>query len=212
MQVAVGGAARPVRLDALCAALLLVAGTLLCMQTFASGKWGARPSTEDEFVYLFQAKTLASGHLTYPSPPLPEFFEAAHILVTPRFAAKSLPGHAAVLAPFEAHLQEAGLGSISEIFEAVPPYRPVGAIAQAWSVGELLWQARRYTLRIDDHSARVADEVWTLYEEALARFGPRPTLIEWDNNIPPLAVLIEEAAHAGALLQHAERSDRARAA
>jgi len=102
MQVAVGGAPGPRRADALCAALLLVAGTLLCMQTFASGKWGARPSTEDEFVYLFQAKTLASGHLTYPSPPLPEFFEAAHILVTPRFAAKYLPGHAAVLAPFEA--------------------------------------------------------------------------------------------------------------
>ena len=102
MQVAVGGAPRPGRVDALCAALLLLAGTLLCMQTFASGKWGARPNTEDEFVYLFQAKTLASGHLTYPSPPLPEFFEAAHILVTPRFAAKYLPGHAAVLAPFQA--------------------------------------------------------------------------------------------------------------
>jgi len=102
MQVAVGGAPRPGRVDALCAALLLLAGTLLCMQTFASGKWGARPNTEDEFVYLFQAKTLASGHLTYPTPPLPEFFEAAHILVTPRFAAKYLPGHAAVLATFEA--------------------------------------------------------------------------------------------------------------
>ena len=91
MQVAVGAAPRPGRADAFCAALLLLAGAMLCMQTFASGKWGARPSTEDEFVYLFQAKTLASGHLTYPSPPLPEFFEAAHILVTPRFAAKYLP-------------------------------------------------------------------------------------------------------------------------
>jgi glycogen debranching enzyme len=54
---------------------------------------------------------------------------------------------ARVLAPFEAHLREAGIGSISEIFEAEPPYRPVGAIAQAWSVGELLWHARRYTPR-----------------------------------------------------------------
>ena len=100
MHVAVGAAGRPSRVDGLCAALLLVAGTLLCMQTFASGKWGARPSTEDEFVYLFQARALAAGHLTYPSPPLPEFFEAAHILVVPRFAAKYLPGHAAVLALF----------------------------------------------------------------------------------------------------------------
>jgi glycogen debranching enzyme len=54
---------------------------------------------------------------------------------------------ARVLAPFEAHLREAGLGSISEIFEAEPPYRPAGAIAQAWSVGELLRHARRYTPR-----------------------------------------------------------------
>jgi len=54
---------------------------------------------------------------------------------------------ARVLAPFEPHLREAGIGSISEIFEAEPPYRPAGAIAQAWSVGELLWHARRYTPR-----------------------------------------------------------------
>jgi predicted glycogen debranching enzyme len=50
---------------------------------------------------------------------------------------------ARVLEPFEAHFREAGLGSVSEIFEAEPPYRPAGAIAQAWSVGELLWHARR---------------------------------------------------------------------
>ncbi len=46
-----------------------------------------------------------------------------------------------VLAPFLAHLREAGLGTISEIFEPEPPYRPVGCIAQAWSVAEVLRQA-----------------------------------------------------------------------
>jgi predicted glycogen debranching enzyme len=50
---------------------------------------------------------------------------------------------ARVLAPFEGHFREAGVGTVSEIFEAEPPYRPAGAIAQAWSVGELLWHARR---------------------------------------------------------------------
>lgn len=45
------------------------------------------------------------------------------------------------LEPFLAHLREAGLGTISEIFEPEPPYRPVGCIAQAWSVAELLRQA-----------------------------------------------------------------------
>jgi hypothetical protein len=101
MQADVGRAAPPDRLDALSAALLVVLGTSLCMVTFSSGKWGARPSTEDEYVYLFQAKSLAAGHLSYPSPPLPEFFETAHVLVVPRFAAKYLPGHAALLALFE---------------------------------------------------------------------------------------------------------------
>src|SRR5262245_35801711 len=35
-------------------------------------------------------------------------------------------------------------------------------------------------LRIDDHGSRVVEGVWALYREALARFGPLPTLIEWD--------------------------------
>ena len=43
-----------------------------------------------------------------------------------------------LLEPFRAHLAEAGLGTISEIFEPEPPFRPVGCIAQAWSVAEIL--------------------------------------------------------------------------
>jgi predicted glycogen debranching enzyme len=43
-----------------------------------------------------------------------------------------------LLEPFTAHLLDAGLGTISEIFEPEPPYRPVGCIAQAWSVSEVL--------------------------------------------------------------------------
>jgi predicted glycogen debranching enzyme len=43
-----------------------------------------------------------------------------------------------LLAGFEPHLNEAGLGSISEVFDAEPPYRPRGCIAQAWSVAEVL--------------------------------------------------------------------------
>jgi uncharacterized protein len=57
------------------------------------------------------------------------------------------------------------------------------------------------TLRIDDHASRVAPAVWALYAEALARFGPIPTLIEWDNNVPPLEALLEEAAQITALLE-----------
>jgi len=57
------------------------------------------------------------------------------------------------------------------------------------------------TLRIDDHGSRVIPEVWTLYAEALSRFGPVPTLIEWDTNIPPLDVLLDEASRATAVLR-----------
>jgi glycogen debranching enzyme len=39
---------------------------------------------------------------------------------------------------FEEHLREAGIGTISEIFDAEPPYKPRGCIAQAWSVAEVL--------------------------------------------------------------------------
>jgi uncharacterized protein (UPF0276 family) len=56
------------------------------------------------------------------------------------------------------------------------------------------------TLRIDDHGSRVDPAVWRLYCEALTYFGPVPTLIEWDSNIPPLEVLLDEAAQVGRFL------------
>jgi len=61
-------------------------------------------------------------------------------------------------------------------------------------------------LRIDDHGSRVIAEVWQLYSEALSRFGPVPTLIEWDTNVPPLETLVDEAARAEVLLKRATRS------
>jgi uncharacterized protein (UPF0276 family) len=68
------------------------------------------------------------------------------------------------------------------------------------------------TVRIDDHGSRVIDAVWALYQEALERFGPVPTLIEWDTNVPPLDVLVGEARHAGTLLAAAKEVRRADAA
>jgi uncharacterized protein (UPF0276 family) len=53
---------------------------------------------------------------------------------------------------------------------------------------------------IDTHGARVAPEVWALYRRAIERFGPRPTLIEWDIDIPAFEVLQQEAATAQAIL------------
>jgi uncharacterized protein len=49
---------------------------------------------------------------------------------------------------------------------------------------------------IDDHGDRVAEPVWELYAAALRCFGPVPTVIEWDTNLPPLEILLQEAARA----------------
>jgi uncharacterized protein (UPF0276 family) len=62
------------------------------------------------------------------------------------------------------------------------------------------------TIRIDDHGSRVAPEVWSLYEQALRMFGPKPTLIEWDTDVPAFEVLLEEAGQANERLRTAHRS------
>ncbi len=65
-------------------------------------------------------------------------------------------------------------------------------------VGEIHLAGHRVTpvAVIDDHGARVAPAVWSLYEAALQRFGAAPTLIEWDTGIPPLDVLMDEVRRA----------------
>jgi uncharacterized protein (UPF0276 family) len=54
---------------------------------------------------------------------------------------------------------------------------------------------------VDTHSTQVCEEVWDLYEYALQQIGRRPTLIEWDNDIPSLSVLRNEASKAGRYLE-----------
>ena len=61
-------------------------------------------------------------------------------------------------------------------------------------------------LRIDDHGSAVAREVWALYAEALARFGPVASLVEWDTHVPDLEVLLAECAHATAMLEKADHA------
>jgi hypothetical protein len=52
---------------------------------------------------------------------------------------------------------------------------------------------------VDTHDHPVCDEVWDLYRDAVAHFGPVSTMIERDDNIPPLAELVEELDHARAI-------------
>lgn len=51
-------------------------------------------------------------------------------------------------------------------------------------------------LLIDTHNRPVWPAVWALYRQAVRRFGPLPTLIEWDSDLPELAVLVGEARKA----------------
>jgi uncharacterized protein len=53
---------------------------------------------------------------------------------------------------------------------------------------------------IDDHGSAVHAPVWQVYRHTITRLGPRPTLIEWDTDLPALAVLLDEAAKAEAVI------------
>lgn len=64
-------------------------------------------------------------------------------------------------------------------------------------------------LLIDSHGAPVADSVWSLYESVIARTGPLPTLIEWDNDVPAWPALAAEARAAKTILDRAARQKAA---
>ena len=82
---------------------------------------------------------------------------------------------------------------------------PAAAIGEIHLAGHSIRELERgRRLRIDDHGSRVIPEVWELYWRALSGFGQVPTLIEWDTNVPPLEILLDEAARAEALLESAQ--------
>ena len=64
-------------------------------------------------------------------------------------------------------------------------------------------------LLIDTHGSPIADAVWTLYSHVVARAGARPTLIEWDNDVPDWPTLLAEAATAQDILSDASRASAA---
>ncbi len=54
---------------------------------------------------------------------------------------------------------------------------------------------------IDDHGSRVHEPVWAVYAHAVGRWGRVPTLVEWDTEVPPLSVLLEEVQQAGRVME-----------
>ncbi|MDR7273213.1 uncharacterized protein (UPF0276 family) [Pelomonas saccharophila] len=69
---------------------------------------------------------------------------------------------------------------------------PANAVQEYHLAGHAAAQTGRATWLVDDHGSPVPAQVWALFREALRTIGPRPTLIERDNNIPELAELLAE--------------------
>lgn len=78
--------------------------------------------------------------------------------------------------------------------------RHVGEIHLA---GHSINRHGEFSILIDTHSRPVCDEVWDLYAFTIEQLGPRPTLIEWDTDIPALHVLVDEARLADRYLERA---------
>ena len=89
---------------------------------------------------------------------------------------------------------------------------PEAAVGEFHLAGHARNEADGVVVLIDDHGSRVIDPVWRLYEQAVARFGRRPTLLEWDTDVPALAVLLDEARLADVAADRAMEARRANAA
>jgi uncharacterized protein (UPF0276 family) len=83
---------------------------------------------------------------------------------------------------------------------------PAGRVGQIHLAGH----SRQGQLLLDTHDHPVRDQVWDLYRLALQRFGPVPTLIEWDDKLPPLARLVAESQRAAAVAAEVLEDRRAR--
>ncbi len=80
-------------------------------------------------------------------------------------------------------------------FDELPP----AAVREFHLAGHEVTQVGGTEIRIDTHDRLVCDEVWALYASAKRRFGPVPTLIEWDAALPSLDTLVAEAKRADAI-------------
>ena len=126
-----------------------------------------------------------------------------------------IEGHELEEIDFLAELaRRTGCGLLLDVNNVFVSARNVGFAAEAYIdafPGELVDEvhlaghsrdpALGVALLIDSHDAPVAPPVWSLYERLVARIGPRPTLIERDDNLPEFAVLRRECEQAEAVLR-----------
>ena len=77
---------------------------------------------------------------------------------------------------------------------------PADAVGELHLAGHARMTIGGEELLVDDHGSAVGEAVMALYADVLERIGPRPVLIEWDNDLPPLDGLLDEAGRAQRLL------------
>lgn len=77
---------------------------------------------------------------------------------------------------------------------------PGDVVGEMHLAGHAVNDADGLPILIDDHGAPVSAAVWELFTLALRRFGPVPTLLEWDTNLPAFTVLVAEASKADRIL------------
>jgi len=123
-----------------------------------------------------------SSYLAFPGADMPEWEFVAE--------AARRSGCRVLLDVNNIHVNAANHGLDARAYVDAIPAALVGEIHVAGH------EARDGVL-IDTHGARACEAVWDLYARAVQRCGERPTLVEWDTDIPALDVLLDEAAIAG---------------
>jgi uncharacterized protein len=78
---------------------------------------------------------------------------------------------------------------------------PAARVREIHLAGHTVKQHEDGEILIDTHNARVSEAVWALYRASVAHLGARPTLIEWDSELPTLDVLVDEASIATRYLE-----------
>ncbi len=91
----------------------------------------------------------------------------------------------------------------------IDPYEYIDAIntdyvGEIHLAGHIEKKFGEHSLLIDTHNQNVCDEVWKLYDYAIKKTKPVLTLIEWDQDVPPLQTLLDEANRARAILNKHE--------
>ncbi|MGF1753089.1 DUF692 domain-containing protein [Vibrio makurazakiensis] len=85
---------------------------------------------------------------------------------------------------------------------------PADKVDEIHLAGFTVKQLEQGEIWIDTHSKPVSDEVWQLFDTWIAQHGERPTLIEWDLDIPEPAILLNEANKASQKLLGIDISGR----